>query len=116
MDLHRDHNETHDPALASESASQRGRAARTAHARQQRYRQMFEKNRAVKLLIDPGTGAIIDANPAAARFYGYELKRLRQMNITDINTLPPEEVRRSMARVMAGDPGQLIFRHRKASG
>ena len=34
------------------------------------YRQMFEKNRAVQLLIDPVDGAILDANLAAAEFYG----------------------------------------------
>ena len=33
---------------------------------EERYRQMFERNRAIKLLVDPQTGAIVDANPSAA--------------------------------------------------
>ncbi|MBZ0298678.1 MAG: PAS domain S-box protein [Anaerolineae bacterium] len=34
-----------------------------------RYRQMFERNQAIKLLIDPQTGAIVDANPAACAYF-----------------------------------------------
>jgi len=34
----------------------------------ERYRQMFQNNTAVKLLIDPKDGAIADANPAASEF------------------------------------------------
>jgi len=35
------------------------------------FRQMFERNRAVQLLLDPETGRILDANPAACEYYGY---------------------------------------------
>lgn len=44
---------------------------------EERYRQMFDKNQAVKWLIDPNTGAIVDANSAAAEFYGYPLEKLK---------------------------------------
>jgi PAS domain S-box-containing protein len=44
---------------------------------ERRYRQMFEQNQAIKLLIDPEGGDIIDANPAACEFYGYSLKELK---------------------------------------
>ena len=56
------------------------------------HRQFFEKNRAVQLLIEPETGAIVDANPAACAFYGYERDRLRRLRITDLSTLPVEPV------------------------
>ncbi|MGZ7030711.1 MAG: GAF domain-containing protein, partial [Thermoanaerobaculia bacterium] len=36
-----------------------------------RYRQMFENNRAVQLVLDPDDGRIVDANMAASDFYGY---------------------------------------------
>ncbi|MGH9421511.1 MAG: PAS domain S-box protein, partial [Thermoanaerobaculia bacterium] len=48
---------------------------------ERRYRQMFENNRAVQLLIDPASGAILDANMAAADFYGYSIAELRNMRI-----------------------------------
>jgi len=36
------------------------------------FRAAFESSRTVMFLIDPGTGHIISANPAACEFYGYD--------------------------------------------
>jgi PAS domain S-box-containing protein len=41
----------------------------------------------VKLIIDPDNGRIVDANEAAAKFYGWSQEELRQMKISDINML-----------------------------
>ena len=49
------------------------------------YHEMFTRNTAPKLLIDPETGSIVDANPAAQDFYGYSLDEFRSMRIQDIN-------------------------------
>jgi diguanylate cyclase (GGDEF)-like protein/PAS domain S-box-containing protein len=77
---------------------------------------MFEKNRAVQLLIDPSDGSILDANPAACEFYGYDRLRLRSMNVREINILPPEEIAEELARAAAEDRNLFQFRHRLASG
>ncbi len=68
------------------------------------------------LLIDPKTGRIVDANPAAARFYGYGLDDLRSMLITQINTMPPSEVAELMSQASTGVDGHFVFPHRLASG
>ena len=34
------------------------------------YRDLFGRNRAVQLLVNPRTMVIVDANPAACTFYG----------------------------------------------
>jgi PAS domain S-box-containing protein len=62
------------------------------------FRQMFEKNTAVKLLIDPEEGFIVNANTAACQFYGYSLKTIKKMKIGDINTLHADEVKREMEK------------------
>lgn len=80
------------------------------------YQAMFEKNLAVKLLIDPRDGAIIDANPAACEFYGYPLRVLRTLRITDMNILPPQQVAESMQQVLNEQRFCFIFQHRLASG
>jgi PAS domain S-box-containing protein len=82
----------------------------------ERYRQMFERNRAVKLLTDPDTARIVDANSAACEFYGYSAEELRSLRITDINALPAEEVRAAMASTIAGDSSYFVFPHRLKSG
>src|SRR5215510_2917153 len=80
------------------------------------HRQFFERNRAVQLLIDPGSGAIVDANPAACAFYGYDRERLRALRIGDINTLAPEELRTAMSQAESERRTFFPFRHRLASG
>jgi len=84
--------------------------------RESLYRQMFETNVAVKLIIDPGTGQIVDANHAAELFYGWELDALKRMNITEINALPPAEVREEMRLAQAENRLFFRFPHRTASG
>ncbi|HOS44824.1 MAG TPA: PAS domain S-box protein, partial [Armatimonadota bacterium] len=81
-----------------------------------RFRSLFEDNRAVMLLIDPETGSIVDANHAAAAYYGYPLDTLRHMNIGDMNTLPPAAITAEMARAKAEERRHFLFRHRLASG
>jgi two-component system cell cycle sensor histidine kinase/response regulator CckA len=80
------------------------------------YRAVFEVNSAVKLLIDPDDGRIVDANRAASAFYGWPLDELRRMRITDINTLSQDEIEAELQRARAGKRGNFRFRHRTASG
>lgn len=77
---------------------------------------MFDTHAAVMLTIDPADGRIVDANAAAARFYGYPLSQLRGMRIADINTLDEAAVAKEMARATAENRNFFRFRHRLASG
>jgi PAS domain S-box-containing protein len=77
---------------------------------------MFERNLAVKLLIDPDSGTIVDANPAAAEFYGYPLEQLQRLKITDLNSLPPAQVAAEMGQALSEQRTYFLFRHRLASG
>ncbi|MDK0748955.1 PAS domain-containing protein, partial [Clostridium perfringens] len=58
-----------------------------------RFRTMFRTHDAIMLLIDPGTGAILDANDAAEAYYGYPRNTLSRMTVQDLNTATPEEIR-----------------------
>jgi PAS domain S-box-containing protein len=81
-----------------------------------RYRSLFKNNHAAMLLIDPATGDIVDANPAASAFYGYTLAELVSRKITDINMLSKDQVFREMQRAGAEQGRQFFFRHRLAGG
>ena len=80
------------------------------------YRQMFEGTHAVKILIDPESGQLIDANQAAADFYGYTVYDLKRLKISDINTLTPEQIFAEMALAKKMRRGHFFFKHRLASG
>jgi PAS domain S-box-containing protein len=92
------------------------RAVATIRASEQRFRAMFERHDAIMVLIDQETGSFIDANAAAAAFYGYSREQLRAMRITDVNTAPREEVRAAMSDARAGGRNRFEFRHRLADG
>jgi PAS domain S-box-containing protein len=96
--------------------SRRRRAEDRLRESENRYRQMFENNRAVKLLIDPKSSEIVDANQAASEFYGYGLDRLKQMKMTDINLLPAEEIFQRMSEAYAEQKDYFQFQHGLASG
>ncbi|MDQ7787746.1 MAG: PAS domain S-box protein [Thermodesulfovibrionales bacterium] len=91
---------------------------RTAELRESEelFRNLFEYHAAVKVIIDPDTGAIIDANEAAENFYGWSREQLKNMTIQDINTLPPHEVKKEMDEVGQNNRVHFEFRHRLADG
>ena len=57
---------------------------------------MFENHAAVKLLIDPESGDIIDANQTAADYYGWKREELKQMKIQQITILPSEKIKQML--------------------
>ncbi|HUH05862.1 MAG TPA: PAS domain S-box protein [Kofleriaceae bacterium] len=80
------------------------------------YRALFEVNPAVKLLIDPTTGRLVDVNPAAVEFYGWSRDELLRMSITDINQLSEDEVKAEMENARSGRRRYFRFRHATSSG
>lgn len=99
-----------------EDITERRLAEEELRQSESRYRQMFERNQAIKLLIDPASGEIVDANTAASAFYGYSPDELRARNIVDINALSPEQVAAEMALARTEARSYFVFRHRLAGG
>ena len=91
-------------------------AEETLRASEDRFRNLFENNTAVQLIIESDTGAIIEANQSAADFYGWPVEELRQMHIQDINQMPPEAVQSEMEKVLSWVSRVFEFRHRTADG
>jgi two-component system, cell cycle sensor histidine kinase and response regulator CckA len=79
-------------------------------------RQLFDGHHAAMLLIDPREGRIVDANPAAERFYGWDRDMLVGKRMADINTLSPEAIKAEMDRARANGQSVFRFRHRVADG
>lgn len=80
------------------------------------YRRLFEDHSAVKLIINPENGNIIDANHAAAQYYGWSRDQLKQMKISQIDTLSEQEVKQEMERARKRERIRFEFRHRRADG
>jgi two-component system, cell cycle sensor histidine kinase and response regulator CckA len=83
---------------------------------EERFRKLFEDHSAVQMIIDPDTGDIVDANQAAANFYGWAISELKEMRIEQINTLAPQAVSDEMEKVRSSGGQRFEFQHRRADG
>lgn len=83
---------------------------------EKKYRDLFELNSAVMVILDPVEGTIADANSAACRFYGYTREEIRGMPAAEISGTRPTF---SLTKLppASKDVGVLsLFRHRLKSG
>ncbi len=90
------------------------------HINENRWRQIFETNTAIKLVIDPNEDRIVDVNSAACQFYGYSRAALLNLPLHAIHVLsdaetPPKTPPETPPTTAEND---LYFndRHRLANG
>ena len=100
----------------SRDITERMNAAAALRETEERYRQLFHGNRAIKLLIDPATGHIADANQAAADYYGYDRARLIGMSLHAICTLEVSALEAQLRAALQDEQTSFVCQHRLASG
>jgi PAS domain S-box-containing protein len=83
---------------------------------EEKFRKLFEEHAASKLIIDPVTGNIVDANKAASAFYGYTKEELTAMNVNQINILSPEAIELKMRKAQTRKRNFFEFSHRLKNG
>jgi PAS domain S-box-containing protein len=81
-----------------------------------RFRMLFEKHSSVMLMVNPETGAITDANNAAASFYGWPVETLKQMSIQQISLSTSADVMNEMDKFRTAEQNSSSYRHRLADG
>ena len=80
------------------------------------HRSGFQGHGLVHLLVDAETHRIVDANGAAARFYGWSVTQLRAMTLAELNILTSEQVTTAVETAERSGRNYFCLRHRKASG
>ena len=89
----------------------------TINEYQSQYESLFKYNHAVMLIIRPSDGLIVNANPAAEKFYGWSLSELKNMHVNQINTLADvTELKKLMNDTINDISNHYYFKHKKASG
>ena len=96
--------------------TERKQAEEAQRRSEESFRNLFEKNSTVMLMVDPESGNIIEANAAAVAYYGYSEVQLKGMPMSEINDMSVERIEAEGMRSLseAGDFYQLV--HRLASG
>ena len=83
---------------------------------EQRFRSIFEKNHSVMMIIDPHSGRIVSANPAASSYYGYTPDEFLHILISDINCMPPARIAEQMQAAEKESRNYFLFEHKLKSG
>jgi len=81
-----------------------------------KYKNLFNNNHTIMLIINPEDGKIIDVNPAAINYYGYPEEQFNNMYISDINILPIEKLKEEMQKAKEKKKNHFVFKHKKANG
>jgi PAS domain S-box-containing protein len=81
---------------------------------EEKFRNLFKKHSAIKIILDPQNGDILEANDAAAAFYGWSIRELEKMNISQISVLSRKEVDTRLKSLSEGYRSHFESRHRKA--
>lgn len=92
----------------------RKKAEAMAREKEATFHALFDQSLAIKLLLDPDNEKIADANPAAARFYGYRIEALKELSISDIFELTGEEINEWIDDIKAGKSACREMKHRLA--
>lgn len=95
---------------------QRNRMEQQLRESEEKFRTLFQNHAAVKLLINPESGKIVDANDAAAKFYGWSAEELKSMDISGINALLPEEIQALIKNAARTKNSSFELKHIKADG
>jgi PAS domain S-box-containing protein len=114
--LFKDKNGIIDTFMIIRDITGRKNAEKSLKESEERYHSLFKNNHAAMLLIDPNTGNIVDANPAASSFYGYSQEELVKMNIEHINNLQNHDVHSEMQKSNTFQKNNFIFQHTLANG
>lgn len=81
------------------------------------FRNMFEKNYSIMLLIDPVDGKIQNANSAACKYYGYSYNKfINELYIQNINSLSDAETKNEMQAALKAKKNYFLFKHKLANG
>jgi PAS domain S-box-containing protein len=81
-----------------------------------RYKLLFQNHHSVMLVIDPNSGAFVDANPAAEKYYGWTREELLKMHVWDINIASKESIYAAMQNAQSRRVQIFKLNHRLASG
>jgi len=91
-------------------------AEEALQASEEQYRQLFESNGSVQFLVDVATSGILDANPAAERFYGWTREQMQSMKASDIAQITEADWKEYAGGVSRGIGTVSVRKHRLASG
>ena len=81
-----------------------------------KFRNLFENHPAVKLLVDPQNGRIIEANQSAVNFYGWPIKKLKTMTLSNLSGLAINDSLAKLLNLNRFEKSSYETTHQKSDG
>lgn len=83
---------------------------------EERFRHLFEHSSAIKFIINPHNGMIENANKAAATFYGWSVKDLEGMNLSELFILSTDPLQKELEWLSGGERDFYEYLHKRKDG
>ncbi|MEI8291878.1 MAG: PAS domain S-box protein, partial [Verrucomicrobiota bacterium] len=80
------------------------------------FQNLFAQHQAIMAVVDPKSGMVRDANPAAVAFYGWPLDKIKRLKISDFSARPAEIQTAMMADLQKNGSSRFESTHRLAGG
>jgi PAS domain S-box-containing protein len=80
------------------------------------FQNLFAQHQAIMAVVDPKSGMVRDANPAAVAFYGWPLDKIKRLKISDLSARPAEIQTAMMADLQKNGSSRFESTHRLAGG
>ena len=75
---------------------------------ERRYREMFQNNPAIQLLLEPSSGRVLEANAAAVEYFGNSNEEIRDLSLPELTGMSAEEFAAGFHRLEAS--GEWVCR------
>ena len=83
---------------------------------EERFRKLFEEHSSIMLVIDPITQHILDANHAAANFYGWSIDELKKLSVEHLSMLSMECLMDDIKYMRISRLNKFSSIHKRANG
>ncbi len=80
------------------------------------FKTLFDNHTSIMLVIDPVTRNIIDANDAAAEFYGWSIEELQLMQAEQISISSFDNLLDDITKIRTSELNKIIRKHKRADG
>lgn len=83
---------------------------------EKQFKNLFNKNKSILMLIDPVSNKIVDVNDRAIEIYGYTKEEFRSLEIGELNTLSQPEILEKIELAKSNESSLFNFQHIKKNG
>lgn len=77
---------------------------------------LFENNHVAMIVVDPEDGRIVDANPAACAFYGWDRGQFQSKTVQGMGVLRSQELMSAFSHASWGGKAPYRANHRNSAG